>query len=143
MAANKEKYVLLSIKPEYAEKIFNGDKKIELRRICPKIRKGDLIYVYVSSPVKSLMGKIKVHKIFSGSPKKLWKQVGNKSGVSKKVFDNYYEGASLGFGILITNPVKLKSPIHLDTLRRSLKGFRPPQNYYYITPNQLLFKFVQ
>jgi predicted transcriptional regulator len=143
MAVNDGKYVLLSIKPEYAEKIFSGHKSIELRRICPKVEQGDFIFVYVSSPVKTLMGRIEVQKVISNTPQKLWKKVGDKSGVSKKVFDSYYEGASLGFGILVTNPIKLKRPIHLDTLRRSMKGFRPPQNYYYVTPNQSLFKYFQ
>ena len=55
--------VLLSIKPKYADKIFNGTKTVELRRICPKVTEGDLILVYVSSPVKALVGEFEVKKI--------------------------------------------------------------------------------
>ncbi|HVN48127.1 MAG TPA: ASCH domain-containing protein [Bacteroidota bacterium] len=137
MFSHNKKIVLLSIKPKYAEKIFLGQKKIELRRICPKVKEGDYIIIYVSSPVKSLVGKIQVKKIISESPQKLWKRVSSEAGITKQIFDQYYEGASLGYGIYVSRPEKLPNPIHLNVLRKKVKGFRPPQNYYYVSSELL------
>ena len=56
--------VLMSIRPQYATKIFDGIKTVELRRVKPKfLAEGDLIFVYVSSPVKSLVGAFTVSSI--------------------------------------------------------------------------------
>ncbi len=46
--------IVLSIRPQYAEKIFEGTKRVELRRIRPKqIKNGNLALIYVSSPSQS------------------------------------------------------------------------------------------
>ena len=47
-----KKYVLMSIKPVYAKLIKSGQKTIELRRIAPKVKSGDILVIYESSPVK-------------------------------------------------------------------------------------------
>lgn len=38
--------VLMSIKPEYTEKIFNGKKQLELRKIAPRCPAPYIVYVY-------------------------------------------------------------------------------------------------
>ena len=44
--------VLLSVRPKYAEKIFERTKTVELRRIRPKLlEEGDLVLLYVSSQI--------------------------------------------------------------------------------------------
>ncbi len=35
--------LLLSIRPKYAKKIFEGNKKVELRRVRTRLDKGDLV----------------------------------------------------------------------------------------------------
>jgi predicted transcriptional regulator len=43
--------LLLSIRPEYANKIFDRTKTVELRRVRPRLlNEGDRVVVYVSSP---------------------------------------------------------------------------------------------
>ncbi len=48
--------LLLSMQPEYAKKIFNGEKTVELRRVRPKLIAGDLVLVCASCPQKALLG---------------------------------------------------------------------------------------
>ena len=48
--------ILLSIKPEYVEKILKGEKRYEFRRkLCQK--EVDKIYIYETSPVKKVVGE--------------------------------------------------------------------------------------
>lgn len=62
---------ILSIKPEYAYKIFSGEKTYELRK---KIFKQDVthIIVYASAPVSKVIGEFEVGSLIEASPFTLW-----------------------------------------------------------------------
>ncbi|MFZ2444802.1 MAG: hypothetical protein WAW37_00450 [Syntrophobacteraceae bacterium] len=124
--------VLLSIRPKYAQKIFNGTKTVELRRTCPRVQKGNLVLVYVSSPVKALAGFFKISQIIKETPERLWHLVGPDAGISKPEFDNYYSGAAIGFGICIDRVRRLNNPVSLEWLKVKWPGFLPPQSFCYI-----------
>ena len=49
--------VLLSIKPEFADKIFNGTKKYEYRRSIFKKKEVKTVVVYASSPIQKIIGE--------------------------------------------------------------------------------------
>jgi predicted transcriptional regulator len=53
------KAILLSIKPEWAEKIYNGEKTIEWRKSRPSIDRNNRhtrVYIYETAPVKRITG---------------------------------------------------------------------------------------
>ena len=129
--------LLLSIKPEYASKIFDGTKKVELRRVRNRLKSGDLVVVYVTSPEKALVGSFEVeHVIVKNLPEELnnlWHQVEEHAGIERKQFDSYYEGASVGVGIFLKNIQKFPHPLELESLRKQLPNIRPPQSYRYLT----------
>jgi predicted transcriptional regulator len=53
------KAILLSIKPEWAEKIYNGEKTIEWRKSRPRIDRNNChtrVYIYETAPVKRITG---------------------------------------------------------------------------------------
>ncbi|MDD2620893.1 MAG: ASCH domain-containing protein [Syntrophomonadaceae bacterium] len=61
--------LLLSIHPEYARMIFEGTKKVELRKICPRrVASGDYVFVYVTSPIQMLIGYFEIEKIIAKEP---------------------------------------------------------------------------
>jgi predicted transcriptional regulator len=70
--------LLISIKPEYANKIFEGSKTVELRRVRPRLREDDIVIVYASCPEKALVGWFEVEDIIEEHPNKLWNKVENK-----------------------------------------------------------------
>lgn len=125
--------LLLSIQPHHAEKIFNGTKRVELRRVRPRIVAGDLVLVYVSTPIKALMGAFEVKAVVEASPRKLWQAVANDSGLTREAFFKYYSGASLGFGIRLRKVWSLPEPVALASLRKNWSSFRPPQSYQYLS----------
>lgn len=124
--------LLLSIRPEFATKIFHGTKRVELRRVRPRLKKGHGVLVYVSSPAKELQGAFEVQEVVEGSPQQLWRQVGSQSGVTRAEFDAYFEGATTAYGIRIRRVWELDRPQSLTSLRRRLPKFAPPQSYQYI-----------
>lgn len=66
--------VLLSIKPEFADKIFNGTKKYEFRKNIFKNKDVDTVVVYASSPWKYIIGEFKIDAILCGNVDSIWKQ---------------------------------------------------------------------
>jgi len=129
--------IFLSIRPQYAEKILAGGKTVELRRVRPKhIAEGALVLIYVSSPVKSLVGAFSVESVIEEPLHKLWKEVGSRAGVSRDEFDTYFEGLARGVGIVLDKPWRFQEPLGLQDLRKMM-DFRPPQSFRYVTASEL------
>lgn len=127
-----QKYVLLSIQPYFANKIFDGTKTVELRRSFPKYYNDRIVFVYVSTPVKAIVGGFRISQIIKENPIKLWETVKNKAGISFEQFNNYYSGTNNGYGIFIGRFWKYSQPYSLERLRNSWENFSPPQNFRYL-----------
>ena len=57
------KAVLMSIKPKWCEKIFSGEKTIEVRKVAPKLDPPFKVYVYRT---KDKVGKAIVNEVLNG-----------------------------------------------------------------------------
>ncbi|MBI4320056.1 MAG: ASCH domain-containing protein [Chloroflexi bacterium] len=130
------KVLLLSIHPVYVDRIFEGTKKVELRRIRPEVVSGDWVFVYATSPVRALIGAFEVERVVEALPHNLWDKVQNDAGITRKQFDAYYLGASIGFGIFVSRTWSFPEPLELVRLRQLLPNFRPPQAYRYLTDDE-------
>lgn len=115
--------VLMSIRPMYADAIFDGTKTVELRRRRPSFKSGARVLVYSSSPHQQLQGTFEVAGMVSASPESLWEQVGSRAGVDRPTFDAYFAGCTVAYAIEIANPRRIK-PAKL--------GMRPPQSYLFL-----------
>jgi len=117
---------LLSIKPEFVEKIIKGEKKIEYRR---KIFKKDVksVIIYATSPWKKIIGEFYIEEILADEPKNLWAKTSKFSGVEKRFFMNYFKDTKIGYGIKIG---KLKLYKEKNNITKLIKV--PPQSYVYI-----------
>lgn len=121
-------HVLLSIKPEFVEKIFNGTKSYEFRRTLFKNQDIQSIIVYASSPVKKVIGEFLIDHIIEENISSLWEMTKHKSGIEKEYFLEYFKGKEKGYAIKIKSTIKYKTylDINLDF------GVRPPQSFLYI-----------
>ncbi|HMJ08944.1 MAG TPA: ASCH domain-containing protein [Pyrinomonadaceae bacterium] len=128
-----ERYVLLSIQPAFATQIFDGTKTVELRRSFPKLYQTGSVIIYVSTPVKAIMGGFHISRVLKAEPDQIWKAAGKYAGVTQQKFDEYYDGAEHGYAIFIDDVWLYKSPIPLETLRKQIDNFLPPQNFRYIS----------
>jgi predicted transcriptional regulator len=123
--------LLIALKPTYADLIFDGLKTVELRRRISANIEDREVYIYVSSPVMEVRGSFKVGQVWSGSPKEIWKIVANVAGVSKKDFNDYYQGTDVAFALEVLDVWKFRNPIPLSSLRRQFPEFTVPQSYRY------------
>lgn len=81
--------VILSIKPEYVNKILWGNKKYEFRR---RIWKRDIkeALVYSGKPVQRITMAFKIDNIIEGPPQLLWDQYHEFAGISHDDFFKYF-----------------------------------------------------
>ena len=91
--------MLLSINPEYVNKIFNGSKKYEFRKV--KCRSNvDSILIYETAPVMKVVGEATIKRIITGKPSDIWKETKTGSGISKTFFDLYYGNRDYAVGLI-------------------------------------------
>ncbi len=122
--------VLLSIKPEYAQKIFTGEKKYEYRRNLFKRDDVDTIVVYVTKPVGKVMGEFEVGDVLEGNPNFIWEQTKLYAGIDKNSYIEYFSQRKIGFAICIKKTKVYKEPLELIDLDPKIKY--PPQSFMYI-----------
>lgn len=125
------KILFISIKPEFAKKIFNGSKTIELRKSTPKVNNGDLVIIYSTTPEKAVIGICRIKSIIKTSPKQLWDQYSDKVGIDYNRYKEYYKGSKLAVGLELTSTNKLTNKISLDIIKINFPNFTPPQTYKY------------
>jgi len=125
--------ILLSIKPEYSERIFSGEKKYEFRKKPPNkvVKKA---YIYESNPSKYIVGWISIKKILSGSPKEIWDKCKNQGGINEKKFFAYCENMNVIHALEIDGTFQFDFPIDPYEINET---FKPPQNFYYISDFKL------
>lgn len=123
------KGVLLSIKPIFAERIFNGHKHYEFRKTIFRNRAVEKIYVYASSPISKVIGEFHIEEILKFSPEELWNRTYKGAGITKEFFDSYFENRDFGYAIKIGGVYRYDNPLELKThffLRQA------PQSFAYI-----------
>lgn len=130
--------LLLSIRPPFADAIFAGRKRVELRRTRPRLRAGDLVLVYVTAPHQELRGVLRVVRVEEAEPAAFWPLVEAVAGVGKTDFDDYFAGARQAFGIHFDHVYPFREPVAAQTLHRGgWDGFQPPQGYRYLRPHEI------
>lgn len=120
--------VLLSIKPEYADKIFNGTKLFEFRRSIFKNPNIKTVVVYASSPVQQVIGEFEIEHILHERIDVLWDLAREHGGVQKQFFFDYFSDKDFGFAIKIRNTRRYKNA---KNLQKDYK-LKPPQNFVYL-----------
>jgi len=120
--------VLLSIKPEFAFKIFDGEKKFEFRKVIFKNLNVRTVVVYASSPVQQVIGEFEIEDILSSSPNEIWELTKNHSGISEEFFYKYFADREIAHAIKIKNTKKYRRPLSI----RDDFNVVPPQSYVYL-----------
>lgn len=82
---------LLSINPEHVERILDGTKRFEFRKVRTR-REIKSIVIYSTAPVGLVVGEAEVLGVVDGNPDQVWERTAEFSGISREFFDAYYSG---------------------------------------------------
>lgn len=121
--------VLLSIKPEFVERIFNGMKRFEYRKSLFKKHKITTVVVYSTMPVGRIVGEFSVKEIHQDEPSILWDNTKEYSGVRKDFYNEYFSGRGNGYAIEITEPFLYEESLDPKDL---FEKFTAPQSFAYL-----------
>jgi len=119
--------VLLSIKPTFANAIFEGHKKFEFRRAIFREEITHVV-VYASSPVKMVVGEFKIDRILFDDITPLWERTRKHAGIAEGFFYSYFSEKEKGYAIAIKDAVLYDEPTPLEMFNLT----RPPQSFAYL-----------
>ena len=122
--------VLLSIRPEYAKRIFEGSKKYEYRKRIFKRTDVDTIVVYATKPIGKVIGEFKIDKILRDDPMAIWEMTKGYSGIEKKDYVEYFKDNEKGYALSIKDTNIYKEPLELYEIYPKIKT--APQSFMYI-----------
>lgn len=132
------KIVVLSIKPEFSDRIFNGSKKIELRKSSPNINDNDIVIIYNTMPEKAFVGICKIGEVIRSSPEEIWENYSQDLGIDKKRYFDYYLGREKAVGLKIDCFRKFKERISLKEIKDFIPNFSPPQTFKYFSRETIM-----
>ena len=120
--------VLLSIKPEFAHKIFAGTKKYEFRKQIFKDKTVKKVIVYASYPEQKVIGEFDIDDILNDTPSSLWLQTRDYSGITRKFYNEYFHGRKNAYAIKVASTKKY-------LIQKDLSDYNiiwAPQSFTYI-----------
>ena len=120
--------VLLSIKPQFALKIFDGTKKFEFRKSVFKNSNINTVIVYASSPMQKVIGEFTIDEIMEEEPEALWEMTKKHSGITKDFFDEYFFNRDRAFAIKVKDTTRYKEPKELRDFDLNFA----PQSFVYL-----------
>jgi predicted transcriptional regulator len=123
---------IFSIKEEYTKKIYSKEKLLELRRQNVNVEINEICLIYTTHPVKKITGYFIVKNKIRLPLKELWKKTKRDSGVSEKVFFEYFNGCEFGTAIFFKKVMEWEFGVGLEEIKKYKKDFTPPQSYFKI-----------
>jgi len=128
---------LISVHPNYAQKIVEGEKRVEFRR-CWAAHPVSEVVIYATSPVQRFVAVARVKKVTVASPTRLWELAQSiGGGISREKLFAYLAGKKEAVAIELTGvqPIgKIFSPKEVFGSK-----FRPPQSFCYLHENDLAY----
>lgn len=128
MKRRKVMTVLLSIKPEFADKIFDGTKKYEYRKSIFKRTDIRKIIVYASSPVKKVIGEFTIEDILIDEVDAIWEETAVFSGISKRFYLAYFRNKNKAYAIKIGCVIRYEKARQLSDYNINTA----PQSFIYL-----------
>lgn len=120
--------VLLSIKPEFVNKIFSGEKRYEFRKVIFRNKGIKTVVIYASSPVSKIVGEFTIDTIIKDSPEVIWGQTKDYAGITEDFFKQYFKGKNKAYAIKVKRSIQYQKPVELSEI-----GIKcAPQSFMYL-----------
>ena len=121
--------VLLSIKPQFANAIFSGEKRYEFRKAIFKDARVSKVFVYASAPVSRVIGVFYLDGIIANVPSMLWEITNSGAGITKEYFEDYFSGRDVGYALGVKEASLFDEPQKLYDM---FDIRHPPQSFRYV-----------
>ncbi len=123
----KTEKMLLPIHPKHIEKIFEGTKQYEFRKVRCKDNVKSIL-MYATSPQKQVVGEAEICEILEGDLLSIWKETKEYAGISYDYFCSYYKDKKVAIAYKLTNVIMYEKPLSLENF-----GIKfAPQSFVYL-----------
>lgn len=123
------RHALMSIRPQFADRILAGTKRVEFRKRRLANDVTDVI-VYATTPVRAIVGAFGIAGQDTRPPRDLWDEYAGVAGISHAPYLEYYAGRDTATAIRVGDVWVPPAPIPLTSLGLT----RPPQSFQYLPP---------
>lgn len=123
---------LLSIRPEYADLVCSGEKRVEFRRHNFK-RDVTHVVLYSTSPVRRLVGMCEVSEVVRDTPDELWRNHSEWAGIEHEALLRYLEGVTAATALVLRPFRAFEGDVDLSVLGLE----RAPQSFQYLSHDDL------
>ena len=134
--SDRNRALLLSVKPRFAKSILDGTKVAEIRRQRPAVQPGTLVIIYATRPIGAIVGTARISDVSYGSPDDMWAHHHMHVGIGKSDFDSYLAGASVAYILQLAEVQRLVPLLTLEQMQK-VTSFQPPQSYRYVNRSML------
>lgn len=125
--------IMISIHPEYVQKILSGEKTIELRRRAINIPPKTKIWIYSTRPCGKIIANALLKKIEVMSPANAWKTHQKAMCIKKESYKNYTESLDFVYLFHLINIKRMRKNISLEEMRSCCSKFHPPQFFMHLS----------
>ena len=130
--------VLLSIKPEFAEKIFDGTKKFEFRKSIFKNTDVQKVVVYASSPVQRVIGEFTIDTILNDDIDTIWEQTARYAGITRDFYLSYFAHKEKAYAIKIRKAKRYAKARRLSDYNLQVA----PQSFAYLWKSCIFARWI-
>ena len=125
---------LISIHPQYVEKILSGEKRLEFRRGWTRTPV-DFLVIYATNPIQQIVAIAELGEVIQGTKTKLWELARDKGGgISRRKLFAYMEGKKQGVALELIRTLRIVEGINPSTLLGD--DFHPPQSFRYLSKEE-------
>jgi predicted transcriptional regulator len=122
--------LVMSMRPEYADRIFSRRKQVEFRRKFSVKWRGCKAVVYGTKPLGALMGEVTLRDVTYGAPDDIWEAFGTMGGCTREEFSRYAGNSDGVYAIELSDVTPYVSPIALAQVSLLInEDLRPPQSF--------------
>ena len=122
-----KKNIVISINPQFVEKIINGTKKYEYRTKAAKSDVHKLI-IYETTPIKKIVAEAVIEEVLDLSVNEMWKKTKKYSGISKDFYNEYFRGRKRAYAYKIGKIKVYNKPKELEEYGLTFA----PQSFVYV-----------
>ena len=140
-SSEQRETILLCIQPPYYQRIVDGLKHYEYRRIFKKCPID--AFIYVTSPISQVQGFIRFGDPIIDSVDRICKIAEDEAPGSTEGMKTYMQGLSTCFAIPINEFHPLEPAITLTEIRALIPKFHPPMSYMVLDKKPELLQFLQ
>lgn len=126
-----EQDIVLSIRPEHAQKILDGRKSVEIRKSFSTARAPGSCVLYASSPVQAVLGQVDIVRATKLKVHEAWSRFGTRLGCTRRELAAYADDTADVYALELANPVRFHNAVTLAAIRSWAQApdLRPPQSH--------------